>query len=51
VLRRCPTGRSEPDHLAQTLRERETLDEADAYAYAAAGVPQPGAASQPLVPN
>ena len=33
------------DHLAQTLLERETLDEADAYA--AAGIPQPASTIQP----
>jgi cell division protease FtsH len=41
--------REQLDHLAQTLLERETLDEADAYA--AAGLPRPKAAPQPLVTN
>ena len=39
--------REQLDHLAQTLLDRETLDEADAYA--AAGIPQPGPAPQPIV--
>jgi len=34
------------DHLAQTLLERETLDEADAYA--AAGIPRRSGADQPV---
>ena len=38
--------REQLDHLAQTLLERETLDEPDAYA--AAGIPQPSPANQPL---
>ena len=39
--------RDQLDHLAQVLLERETLDEADAYAVA--GIPRPGASAQPVV--
>jgi cell division protease FtsH len=39
--------RDQLDHLAQALLERETLDEADAYAVA--GIPRPGASAQPVV--
>jgi cell division protease FtsH len=38
--------RDQLDHLAQALLERETLDEADAYAVA--GIPQPSAPQQPV---
>jgi cell division protease FtsH len=38
--------REQLDHLAQTLLERETLDEADAYAVA--GIPQPEGAPEPV---
>ena len=41
--------REQLDHLAQALLERETLDEADAYA--AAGLPQPSAGAQPIATN
>jgi len=41
--------REQLDHLAQALLERETLDEADAYA--AAGLPQPSAGAQPVATN
>jgi cell division protease FtsH len=40
--------REQLDHLAQTLLERETLDEADAYAVA--GISRPTAADQQPVP-
>jgi cell division protease FtsH len=38
--------RDQLEHLAQTLLERETLDEADAYA--AAGIPRAGARAEPV---
>jgi cell division protease FtsH len=37
--------REQLDQLAEALLERETLDEADAYA--AAGIPRPSASEQP----
>jgi hypothetical protein len=42
-----PPERSDQlDHLAEALLERETLDEADAYAVA--GIPQPTAVEPPV---
>jgi len=41
--------REQLDHLAQALLERETLDEADAYA--TAGIPQPAAGAQLVATN
>jgi Peptidase family M41 len=44
--RQLAKHRDQPDHLAQALLERETLDEADAYAVG--GIPQPTAVAQPV---
>jgi cell division protease FtsH len=43
--RQLAEHREQLDHLAQTLLERETLDEADAYA--AAGIPQSASTAEP----
>jgi cell division protease FtsH len=45
--RQLSDHREQLDHLAQTLLERETLDEADAYAVA--GIPEPNSAPEPVV--
>jgi cell division protease FtsH len=45
--RQLSDHREQLDHLAQTLLERETLDEADAYAVA--GIPEPDSAPEPVV--
>jgi cell division protease FtsH len=45
--RQLSEHREQLDHLAQTLLERETLDEADAYAVA--GIPEPDSAPEPAV--
>ena len=44
--RQLTEHRDQLDHLAQALLERETLDEADAYAVA--GIPQPTAVAEPV---
>jgi hypothetical protein len=41
-----PARSDQLDHLAEALLERETLDEADAYAVA--GIPQPTAVEPPV---
>ena len=46
--RQLAEHREQLDHLAQTLLERETLDEADAYA--AAGIPQSASTTEAAVP-
>jgi cell division protease FtsH len=46
--RQLAEHREQLDHLAQTLLERETLDEADAYA--AAGIPQSAPTTEAAVP-
>ncbi len=45
--RQLSEHREQLDHLAQSLLERETLDEADAYAVA--GIPEPDSAPEPVV--
>jgi len=45
--RQLSEHREQLDHLAQTLLERETLDEADAYAVV--GIPEPDSVPEPVV--
>jgi cell division protease FtsH len=46
ATRQLAEHRDQLDHLARALLERETLDEADAYAVA--GIPQPAAVERPV---